>query len=143
MHPLVETFRTRWGDSVLSLTAPVRRRAFVTVKPEAARRCVEDAWREGGRLATITGVEVRDGIEANYHLCFDEAGLVMTVRTVAPWPEPTLESVASFIPGALWIEREIHDLLGLEFVGHPDMRRLILPDEWPEGVYPLRRGFRP
>ncbi|MHC5035633.1 MAG: NADH-quinone oxidoreductase subunit C [Planctomycetota bacterium] len=37
------------------------------------------------------------------------------------------------------MEREMNDLLGIVFEGHPDPRRLILADDWPEGVYPLRR----
>jgi NADH-quinone oxidoreductase subunit C len=89
----------------------------------------------------MTGIEVRDGIEVNYHVCFDGDTLVITLSALAPWPEPSLESVAQDIPGALWIEREIHDILGVSFTGHPDMRRLVLPDDWPEGVYPLRKGF--
>jgi Ni,Fe-hydrogenase III component G len=78
----------------------------------------------------------------NYHFCFDEDRFILTVKALAPWPDPTIESLAQDLPAALWIEREIHDLLGLSFEGHPDPRRLILPDDWPEGSYPLRRDFR-
>jgi NADH-quinone oxidoreductase subunit C len=39
-------------------------------------------------------------------------------------------------------EREVHDILGVQFTGHPDLARLLLPDEWPDGVYPLRKEFR-
>ena len=42
----------------------------------------------------------------------------------------------------LWIEREIHEILGINFKGHPDMRKLLLPEGWPEGVYPLRRDYK-
>jgi len=52
-----------------------------------------------------------------------------------------MDSVANVVPAANWIEREMHDLLGVNFPGHPDMRRLILDDSWPEGVYPLRKDF--
>jgi Ni,Fe-hydrogenase III component G len=44
------------------------------------------------------------------------------------------------IKGAEFIEREMHDLLGIDFPGHPNLVRLILPEDWPDGVYPLRRG---
>jgi Ni,Fe-hydrogenase III component G len=46
------------------------------------------------------------------------------------------------IPGAEWIEREIHDILGIEIKHHPNMRRLVLADDWPEGVYPLRKDLK-
>ena len=66
----------------------------------------------------------------------------MTVRASAAKPTPEIDSVATITEGANWIEREIHDLLGVNFRGHPDMRRLILADDWPEGFYPLRRDSR-
>ena len=43
------------------------------------------------------------------------------------------------IPGAEWIEREMHDLYGINFKNHPRLERLILADDWPEGNYPLRK----
>lgn len=55
--------------------------------------------------------------------------------------DPSFPSVARDVPAALWIEREVKDLLGFNPVGHPDPRRLILPEDWPEGVYPLRKDM--
>ncbi|MRR08830.1 Fe-S-binding domain-containing protein, partial [bacterium] len=54
---------------------------------------------------------------------------------------PRLPSITPVIAGANWSEREIRDLLGVEFDGHPDPRRLVLSDDWPQGVHPLRRDF--
>jgi len=47
------------------------------------------------------------------------------------------------VPGAILYEREVHDLLGVVFDGHPDLSRLILPEDWPEDVYPLRKEYSP
>ena len=52
---------------------------------------------------------------------------------------PEFPSIAAKLPAASWAEREVYDLLGLHPKGHPDLRRLILPEDWPEGVYPLRK----
>ena len=117
-------------------------RIYVDVPPEntlAANRIVYEDL--GGRLATASGVDERDRIEMLYHYCMDGDGVVVTIRTWALKPEVRLDSVAQFLPAAGWIEREVQDLLGVTFVGHPDPRRLILADEWPEGVYPLRRDY--
>jgi len=46
-----------------------------------------------------------------------------------------------YFEAANWVEREINELLGISFTGHPDMRKLLLPDDWPEGVYPLRADY--
>ena len=119
------------------------RRVWVTARPERIREVVSYLFEtSGGRLATITGVDGRDDIELLYHFCFDGLGGVCTVRAAVAKPTPAIDSVTAIVEGANWIEREIHDLLGVEFRGHPDMRRLILADDWPEGLYPLRRDHQ-
>lgn len=55
--------------------------------------------------------------------------------------QPRIESITSIVPGAAWSEQEFHDLIGVEPEGHPDPRRLVLPDDWPPDTYPLRRDF--
>ena len=94
----------------------------------------------GARLITISSVDTRPGIELLYHLAFDRAGLVCTVRTIVPKPSPEIESITPAIPGAEWVEREIHELMGVDFLNHPNLAPLILADDWPEGSYPLRRS---
>jgi Ni,Fe-hydrogenase III component G len=81
--------------------------------------------------------------EILYHFAYDELGLVITVKSLIRDKEnPSTESIATFLPGAEWIEREMHDVAGVEFKNHPDMRRLILADDWPDGVYPLRKEVK-
>ena len=143
LSKLVGSIQSRLADAVLAVKERSPRRMWVTVRPErireVARYLFEDA---GGRLATISGVDGRDETDLLYHFCFDQLEGVVTVRTSAAKPTPEIDSVATLVEGANWIEREIHDLLGVKFRGHPDMRRLILADDWPEGVYPLRCDFR-
>jgi NADH-quinone oxidoreductase subunit C len=54
---------------------------------------------------------------------------------------PTIPSIAGIIKGANWIEREIAEMLGIEFQGHPRPERLLLGEQWPAGVHPLRRDY--
>ncbi len=116
------------------------RRIYVDVPPEhtlAANACL---FKEmGGRLATATGKDCPGRIEVLYHYCFDSDGIVVTLRTWADKPACELDSIANMFPGVNFVEREIQDLLGVCFLNHPDPRRLLLADDWPEGVYPLRR----
>jgi NADH-quinone oxidoreductase subunit C len=119
-----------------------RRQAVFRVSQERLVPLLRELIRtEDGRLATITGIDVRDGTELIYHLCFDGPRFVANLKILVPRSSDTMESITPWLPGAEFIEREIHDLLGLNFAGHPRMKRLILSDDWPEGVYPLRRGF--
>jgi Ni,Fe-hydrogenase III component G len=95
---------------------------------------------EGMRFSIASGVDTREGIEILYHMADDKANKRISVRTLAAKPSPSMPSAANFMPAAEWIEREIHELLGVDFPGHPGLKKLLLPDDWPDGVYPLRKG---
>jgi NADH-quinone oxidoreductase subunit C len=58
---------------------------------------------------------------------------------IADKKNPRIDSITPLFPGADWIEREMWEMLGIEFTGHPDMKKLLLCDDWPQGNYPLRR----
>lgn len=94
----------------------------------------------GARFIIASGVDTpRGGIEILYHFDFFQLPQVLSLRIFTKKPELEVESIAHIIKGTEWIEREIAELLGVRFKNHPDMRRLLLPDDWPEGKYPLRR----
>lgn len=130
------------GDAVLEVEACEERRGWARIDPA---RSVEVAERvmamDGARLATATGIDHRDGIDILYHWAFEPAGVVISLKVMAARPSLEVDSVGRVVPAANWIEREMHDMLGVRFRDHPDMRRLVLDDSWPEGVYPLRKDF--
>ncbi len=130
------------GDAVIAVEQCDERRGFARIDPDRTIEVAQKMFRmDGSRFATASGLDVRDGIDVLYHWCFEPAGAVVTLKVLAAGPDITLESIANDVPAANWIEREMHDLLGVNFRNHPDMRRLILDDSWPEGVYPLRKDF--
>jgi len=142
LEEAVNRVKERIGANALGVRTVSPNQAFIDIPPNSVVEVNNILFNElKGRLATVTGLDTRDGIEVLYHYAFDDENCIITLKTVAAKPEPSLDSVGTIIPGALWIEREIHDLLGVEFRNHPDMRRLILSDDWPEGVYPLRRDY--
>ena len=132
----------RLGDAVVEIQQCLPRRAFARIDPN---RTVEVARRmlamDGARLATATAVDVRDGIDILYHWGIEPQGVIVTLKVLAARPDLTVESIANDVPAADWIEREIYDLMGASFRNHPDMRRLVLDDSWPDGVHPLRKDF--
>ena len=95
------------------------------------------------RFVIATGIDSDHWFEILYHFANDETGHIVSVKAfIRDRENPQIESIAQFLPGAEWIEREIHDILGIEIKNHPNMRRLILQDDWPEGVYPLRKEVK-
>ncbi|MHC4458643.1 MAG: NADH-quinone oxidoreductase subunit C [Planctomycetota bacterium] len=94
----------------------------------------------GCRFVIVTGIDSDDWFELLYHFSYDQLGCVITVKAfVRDRENPVIESITPFLPAAEWIEREIHDIMGIDFKNHPNLRRLILADDWPEGVYPERK----
>ncbi|MCA6213249.1 hydrogenase large subunit [Thermococcus bergensis] len=101
--------------------------------------------RPNTRLFTMVGMDERNTEEAfsvTYWFLDWKDNEVIGIRLYVPEDEPYFPSVGAFHKGAIWFEREVQDLLGLKAKGIPDPRRLVLPDDWPEGVYPLREDFQ-
>ncbi len=139
---IVAKIQKSLGRKVISSYRPVPGRFYICLARKDLPRAVRLVFEElPGRYAIITGVDTPQGIEVLYHFCFDDAGLVVTLKVLLDKHKPEIESITPIIKGAEWIEREIHELLGVEFPGHPNMRRLILADDWPAGAYPLRRSY--
>lgn len=63
----------------------------------------------------------------------------ITVKTLIPGNDPTFPSVTPLVPACVWYEREAYDMFGLIAEGLPDKRRLVLSDDWPDGLHPLRK----
>ena len=131
------------GDNMLSLEQKSTRRVYINIPPEAVRKASRLMLETmAARFQIATGVDTRDGIEVMYHWALDGDGLVVTIRTVVGHEKPELDSIALFCVAAEWIEREMWELLGIHFLDHPDMRHLLLSDDWPEGKYPLRHDYQ-
>jgi len=77
--------------------------------------------------------------ELNYHLVSIPNKSKIRLRTRVSGADPVVDSLVPVWPGAGWLEREIFDLMGIRFNGHPDLRRILLPQDW-EG-HPLRRDY--
>jgi NADH-quinone oxidoreductase subunit C len=93
-------------------------------------------------LSDITGVDrfpVEPRFELNYHLVSLLQRTVLRIRVRVHGADPVVPTVTTIWPGANWHEREIFDLFGVRFEGHPDLRRILMPEDW-EG-HPLRKDY--
>ena len=78
-------------------------------------------------------------IELIYTICHH--GAVTNLRTLLPYSDLTVDSICSVVPSVSLFERELIEILGVTFIDTPNTDHLILPDSWPQGVYPLRKSF--
>ena len=129
------------GDDFISAEFMREHSIYVTVKPEAVRKAVEFMKQEWGltHLSTITGMDLRGELAVIYH--FEVKAVSVSLHIQVPTSHPDVDSITPLIPGATLYEREVHDLLGIKFKGHPNLKRLILPEDWPKDVYPLRKDW--
>ena len=74
-----------------------------------------------------------------YQLANTDANRRMTVRVFLGEEDPSVESVVPLWAGANWLEREVWDLFGITFTGHPDLRRIVLPEQFT--AHPLRKDY--
>jgi NADH:ubiquinone oxidoreductase subunit C len=87
-----------------------------------------------------TDQPMEDRLEALYH--FVSGPIVATLRVSLPYHDARVPSVCGLIPSATLYERELMEMFGIIVEGTPDTSRLLLPDDWPDGVYPLRKSFK-
>ena len=139
---VIENIKIRSGNDLLEFTDKSRNRIYFTINknilPQIARYLFNDVK---ARFSTASGVDTRKAVEILYHFSVDEIGLFISLRVILEKPNLEIDSLTPIMKCAEWIEREIHELLGVDFKGHPNLKHLLLKDDWPEGEYPLRRDY--
>lgn len=130
------------GAKALEISVKSPRQMFVAVAPEDLLEAMRFFKHDLGlyHLSTITGRDTGEKLESLYHLAME--GLELTVRAQTDRANPKLPTITPVYPGAVFYEREVHDLVGIDIEGHPDLRPLVLPEDWPQGVYPLRKDWK-
>ena len=131
-------------DKLIAVERPFENRIYLLCEADKVVELNKFLFKDLAlRFVITTGIDSDDCFEVLYHYCCDSASSVVTVKAfIRDRENPSIESIAPFLPGAEWAEREIHDVLGIDFKNHPNLKRLILSDDWPEGVYPLRKEVK-
>lgn len=139
------TLREKFPGAVLSSQIPSDNRLYVDVHRDRLAEVCRHVFREmDARYVISIGMDNRDrsgDFIVAHDFAFDEDGILCSLMARVPEADPNVPSITPWVPAAGWAEREFRDLVGIEPVGHPYPKRLVLPDGWPEGVHPLRRDF--
>ena len=142
---VVERLRA-WNPDAVSQVLEHRGETTIVVPKEllraTARQCRDNPALTFNLLSDATCVDrfpVEPRFELNYHLVSVPRRDRVRLRTSVSLQHPVVDSLVPVWTGANWLEREIFDLFGIRFEGHPDLRRILLPEDF-EGA-PLRRDF--
>jgi NADH-quinone oxidoreductase subunit C len=139
------TLKVRFGDAIGDLAGTRRDNAGTTVLPGMLLDVADFLKTEPGLefdcLSNLSGVDYpkRNVIEVVYHLYSYRHRHLFVLKVEAPRDNPAVPSLTRLWGHADWQEREVFDLLGVRFEGHPDLRRILMPEDWPG--HPLRKDF--
>ena len=137
----IKTLADRFPGSVEALELQPAQNAIKVAADdvrELFQFLVENPDLKVNYLSSISGVDRTDFIELVYHISSLETKLKLTVKTQVERIGGKIDSIQDIVPPANWFEREIWELYGVEFNGHPNLTRFLLPEDWDQGNPMLR-----
>lgn len=145
-HPSVAALRERFGDAVLHHGIMAGDEHVVRVRLDSVLEILTWLKQDGDQhydfLADLTAVDWGGGrpLELVYQLWSIPHRRALRVKSSVPLDSLEADSVAGLWTTADWLEREVWDMFGIRFRGHPDLRRILMPEGYAEG-HPLRKDF--
>jgi NADH-quinone oxidoreductase subunit C len=140
---LIEKLKVKFNSVILETVSKNQKRQVVTIKPDAIIDVADFLYRaEGFRFIIATAIHTKRGFEIYYHFSKDDVGLILNLHVILEKENPQIESLSNLFNASNWIEREMHELFGINFLNHPNQEKLISEGNWAEGVYPMRKEFK-
>lgn len=145
-NPTVTALWEQFPDGVLRNRICAGDEDVVYIDPERVTEILgwlhQTAEQQYDHLADVTAVDYGGGrpIEVVYQLWSIPHRAALRVKCELPLDALEIDSVTGIWVGADWLEREVYDLFGVTFRGHPDLRRILMPENYAEG-HPLRKDF--
>lgn len=117
---------------------------FIKVNPSniqpVAQFLFEQPELDFKSLMCLSGVDNKEYFTVVYHLFSMKRGHTITLKIETSKDNPSVPTVENVWPGANWLEREVFDLFGINFEGHSNLVRIMMPDDWIG--YPLRKDYQ-
>ncbi len=145
-HPSVKALLDTFGDAVTRHRVSAGDEHVVWIDPERSLEILgwlkDDPDHAYDMMSDVTGVDYGGGrpVEVVYVMYSTAHKRGLRVRCPLPLDALEIDSVYGLWKSANWLEREVYDLFGVTFRGHPDLRRILMPDDYEEG-HPLRKDF--
>ena len=140
---IIEKLKERFGSDIIEVNTRNNKRSVVTIDPGSLLKVAEYLYKEVGlRFIIASAIHTKRGFEIHYHFSCDETGLVLNIHVILNSEKPKIESLSNMFNASNWIEREMHELFGINFLNHPNQEKLISEGNWAEGVYPYRKEFK-
>lgn len=138
--------KERFGEEKVELKEDVKVVPLIVVAPDAIKEVAkflrDDDDLDFDYLMCLSGVHYQkdNTLGVTYHINATRKKHSLTLKCIVPEENPHVQSVESIWKTANWHEREAYDMTGIIFDGHPDLRRILCPDDW-DG-FPLRKDYK-
>jgi NADH:ubiquinone oxidoreductase subunit C len=140
---IIERLKENFSSDILQVTIKNGKRIVVSVNPDTILKIAGFLYKtEGFRFIIASALHTKKGFEIHYHFSNDATGLILNIHVVLDNKDPQIESLSNMFNASNWIEREMHELFGINFLNHPNQEKLISEGNWAEGVYPYRKEFK-
>ena len=145
-HPTIVALGARFGDAILGQRTTAGDQHVVWIGPERSYEILswlkDDPEQAYDMMSDVTGVDYGNGrpVEVVYQMYSTRHKHVLRVRCPLPLDALEIDSVVPLWQAADWLEREVYDLFGVTFKGHPNLKRILMPLDYAEG-HPLRKDF--
>lgn len=142
-NPIIQKLKGLLKEDFLGAEERTPRRIIVTINPDSILKTTDYLHNESGfRFIIASAIHTKRGFEIHYHFSSDQEGLILNLHVILDRENPQIESLSNMFNASNWIEREIHELFGIDFINHPNQEKLISEGNWAEGVYPYRKNFK-
>ncbi len=140
---VIEKLRENFSKEIIEVVKNSEKRATVSVNPDSILKVAEYLHKNAGlRFIIASALHTKRGFEIYYHFSVDKTALVLNIHVILDKENPQIESLSNMFNASNWIEREMHELFGINFLNHPNQEKLISEGNWAEGVYPYRKEFK-
>jgi NADH:ubiquinone oxidoreductase subunit C len=140
---IIEKFKENFSSEILEIVTKNQKRIIITMKPDSIINVAGYLYKTAGfRFIIASALHTKRGFEIHYHFSKDEIGLILNIHVILSSDNPRIKSLSNMFSASNWIEREMHELFGIDFLNHPNQEKLISEGNWAEGVYPFRKEFK-
>lgn len=132
-----------FGEKILDTLIKNEQRVTLTIEPYALVQMAGFLFKTlGFRFIIASALHTKRGFEIFYHFSLDNTGLILNLLVILDEAKPEVESLSNMFEASNWIEREMHELFGIDFLNHPNLDQLLSEGNWAKGVYPYRKNFK-
>ena len=140
---IINKFKETFLSDILEIVSKNQKRIVITIDPGSLPAVANYLYKTADfRFIIASALHTKRGFEIHYHFSHDASGLILNVHVILEKENPQIESLSNMFSASNWIEREMHELFGIDFINHPNQEKLISEGNWAEGVYPYRKEFK-